>query len=82
MRRLESLLFPPIMAGIMSFVMSGIIIAINLGVTERFLSDWMGAWSVSLPIALVGTSLAAPVAKRITRAIVAVLPRRPSGGRA
>lgn len=70
-------IYPVIMAGIMSFVMSGLVTAINMGVGPDFVSRWMGAWSISGPIALVAVSIAAPVARRITGWIVTRLPSRP-----
>ncbi|MEL6264304.1 MAG: DUF2798 domain-containing protein [Pseudomonadota bacterium] len=76
MRDPQRFVFPVVMATMMSFLMSALITAINLGITGRFLSDWMGAWSLSGPIAVAGVLATRPLAERVTAAIVALIPRR------
>lgn len=70
------IIFRAVMATLMSFAMSGIVTAINLGITPGFVSDWMSAWATTGPIAFVGVMLVAPLATRITTGIVRLLPRR------
>lgn len=81
MRDPAKVIFPVVMATLMSFIMSGLVTAINLGIGPRFLSQWLGAWSMTGPIAVVGVLVASPVAARITGWIVARLPRRPADAR-
>ena len=78
MRDPARLIYPIVMATVMSFVMSGLVTAINTGIDPGYPLRWMGAWAMSAPIAAVGVMLAAPLARRITGAIVARLPRRPA----
>lgn len=73
----DRIVTPIVMAIIMSFVMSGIITSINLGLGPRFAADWMGAWKLSGPIAIVGVLLTRPVAERISALIIRrLMPRR------
>ncbi|MEM9783237.1 MAG: DUF2798 domain-containing protein [Pseudomonadota bacterium] len=69
MRHPERFVAPIVMATLMSFVMSGLITTINLGLSPNFLSDWMGSWSISGPIAIAGVLLMRPVADRIAALI-------------
>lgn len=39
------------MALIMSFLMSGIITSLNIGIPDDFLLRWMRAWAMSFPAA-------------------------------
>ncbi len=63
-------IFPAIVATLMSFLMSGIITGVNLGITAAFPRQWLEAWALALPVALVAILFVAPVARRLTAAIV------------
>ncbi|MEM6421978.1 MAG: DUF2798 domain-containing protein [Pseudomonadota bacterium] len=74
---LRPFVFPVVMAAMMSFVMSAIITALNLGLTPDFAAQWMGAWSVSGPLAVTGVLLLRPVGQWIADGITTRLfPRR------
>ncbi len=66
-------IFPAAMAFFMSFFMSGIITAVNLGLDAAFLLHWAKAWAFAFPLASVAAFFSAPVAGRITRFVVARL---------
>ncbi|MEO1602218.1 MAG: DUF2798 domain-containing protein [Pseudomonadota bacterium] len=68
--------FLVVMATIMTFLMSAAVTAINTGLGGDFVWRWLTAWSMALPIGVVGALFAAPVAQRVTRAVIEHLPRR------
>jgi hypothetical protein len=69
-------IFPVLMAGVMAFLMSGLITAINLGVPADFLWRWAKAFVIAWPAATVAAFIAIPIARRATGAIVARLEGR------
>lgn len=66
-------IFPAAMAFFMSFFMSGIITAVNLGIDRLFVLHWMTAWAIAFPLAAIAAFFSAPIAGRITRFLVARL---------
>ena len=69
-------IYPLVTATIMSFIMSGVVTAINLGLGPDFPAKWMAAWGTAAPLALGAILVAAPVGRWITGLIVSALPRR------
>ncbi|MEM6487401.1 MAG: DUF2798 domain-containing protein [Pseudomonadota bacterium] len=59
----------------MSFIMSGIVTTVNLGVGADFVGNWLGAWSLSGPCAVIGVLLTRPLAERITGMITPLVAR-------
>ncbi|MEM6972378.1 MAG: DUF2798 domain-containing protein [Pseudomonadota bacterium] len=80
MKNPEYFITPIVMATVMSFVMSGLITTINLGLDQSFLANWMGAWKISLPIAITGVLLTRPLVERISRLITRNVFNRRSNG--
>ncbi len=68
-RKLPVRAFQPVfglfMAFLMSFLMSGAITAINVGVPEDFVSRWMRAWGLAFLLAYPAILIVAPVARRL-----------------
>ncbi|MFN0264326.1 DUF2798 domain-containing protein [Tepidamorphus sp. 3E244] len=67
------LIFPIVMAFIMSFLMSGIVTATNIGLPPDFLSRWMSAWAFAFPPAVVATLLAQAPARYVTERIIRLI---------
>ncbi len=57
--------FGLIMARFMSFLMSGAITAINVGLPPDFLARWMRSWGAAFMIALPVVLVVAPIARRL-----------------
>lgn len=53
------------MALFMSFLMSGAITALNIGLPPDFLSRWMHSWSIAFIIAYPAILIVAPIARRL-----------------
>lgn len=66
MDRLTRLLFPAVLALLASPLMSGLITAYNLGLTEAFFAQWLQAWTVALPAALFVVYVVSPFARRVS----------------
>lgn len=69
-------IFAVSMALIMSFLMSGIITSLNIGIPEDFLLRWMRAWAMSFPAAAMAAILAQAPARFMTESIMGMLERR------
>ena len=54
------------MALFMSFLMSGAITAINVGIPSGFFGIWMHAWGYAFSIALPVILIVAPIVRRLT----------------
>lgn len=64
-------------ATIVSFALSSILTLTETGFhDELFWYKFIRSWAIAWPLAAFGTNLVAPVASRITDAIIACLPRR------
>lgn len=68
--------FPAVIAFFMSFMMSGVITAINLGLPSDFLWQWAKAWAIAYPLAAMAAFVSAGPARAITSFIVARLEPR------
>jgi branched-subunit amino acid transport protein len=68
--------FPAVIAFFMSFMMSGVITAINLGLPSDFLWQWAKAWAIAYPLAAMAAFVSAGPARAITAFIVARLEPR------
>ena len=60
----SKLLFIVIMGVGMSLLMTLIITFINTGYDVEYIDRFLKAWSISLPVALIATSIMAPIAQR------------------
>ena len=58
-----------LLSGFMSFIMSGAITLINLGVVEHFLKIWFHAWLVAYAIAFPSVLLVFPFARKLAMKI-------------
>ncbi|MFN7056404.1 DUF2798 domain-containing protein [Hyphomonas sp.] len=69
-RKLPARLFQPafgiVMAITMSFLMSGVITTLNVGLPPDFLARWMRAWGLAFMVALPVILTVAPLARRLT----------------
>ncbi len=66
-------IFPILMAGVMAFLMTALITALNLGFPPDYLARWMKAFVIAWPCAALTAFLAIPLARKGTAIIVAVL---------
>ena len=48
----------------MSFLMTLVITYVNTGYDSKYIERFLKAWSVSLPVAMIATSLVAPIAQK------------------
>lgn len=73
-RKLPVRVFQPIfgllMAFFMSFLMSGAITAINVGLPPDFLDRWMRSWGLAFMLAYPAILTVAPLARRLTLGFV------------
>lgn len=69
-------IFAAIQSGIMAFLMTAIITAINLGMPPHFVSLWMRAFVIAWPCAFVAALIARPFAQAGTERIVKALEGR------
>ncbi len=68
--RLFQPLFGLFMAFFMSFLMSGAITAINVGLPPDFFSRWMHSWGLAFMLAYPAILIVAPIARRLTLKLV------------
>ena len=66
-------IYPAILSGIMAFLMTAIVTAINVGIPPDFLARWMRAFVIAWPCAYGAALIAAPFARRGTAFIVSKL---------
>lgn len=66
----QPLVFAFFMALIMSFLMSGVISVINLGVPDNFLTIWFHAWWSAFVIAFPIVLFVAPMVRKITAKLI------------
>jgi Protein of unknown function (DUF2798) len=59
-------IFPLYLSGVMSFLMTGFVTWLNLGLPPDFLMLWMRAWVKTWPLAYIAALIAAPIARRLT----------------
>ncbi|WP_342359016.1 DUF2798 domain-containing protein [Terrarubrum flagellatum] len=65
-------IFPVLMGGMMAFMMTAIVTAVNFGgVPPDFVGRWMRAFIIAWPCAAVAAFIAAPFARLWTAKIVA-----------
>ncbi|WP_267463305.1 DUF2798 domain-containing protein [Thiomicrorhabdus heinhorstiae] len=58
------------MALLMSFLMSGVISAMNVGIPENFLIIWFHAWWTAFIIAFPSVLFVSPIVRRITNKLI------------
>ena len=73
MDKRAKIIFPVLMSGVMAFLMTALVTALNLGFPPDFVSRWLLAFVVVWPFACVAAFIAIPVARRATHAIVSKL---------
>ncbi len=61
---------PVVMAGIMAFIMTAFITWLNRGWRPDFLKLWARAFVIAWPVASMAAFVAAPIAPKITQAIL------------
>lgn len=69
-------IFPILMSGVMAFLMTALVTALNLGFPPDFLRRWAMAFVIAWPFAAIAAFIAIPIARRATGAILRVLARR------
>ncbi len=70
-RKHEPIVFGFILSGLMSCLVSGIATLRALGPVSGFMSLWLLAWLTSWAVAFPSVLLAAPIARRLARAVIA-----------
>ena len=63
-KKYSKLLFILIIGFGMSFLMTLVITYVNTGYDSKYIERFLKAWSVSLPVAMIATSLVAPIAQK------------------
>ena len=63
-------LFPFILSGMMSFLISGISTFKAVGPIPHFMSSWMSAWWVAWLFAFPSVMICAPIAQRLVQCIL------------
>ena len=71
-------IFPILMSGVMAFLMTALVTALNLGFPPDFLRRWALAFVIAWPFAAIAAFIAIPIARRATAAILRALDRRPA----
>jgi hypothetical protein len=64
-------IFPAFMSGVMAFLMTGFVTALNLGFPPNFVAQWMRAFVLAWPLAYLSALVAMPLARRATAYVVA-----------
>lgn len=65
-------IFPILMSGVMAFLMTALVTALNLGFPPDFASRWAIAFVIAWPFAALAAFIAIPLARRGTVAILRV----------
>lgn len=68
--RFAPVLFGFVLSALMSFIVSGIAISINTGLSDGFLSLWINAWLPSLLIAFPAVLVVTPLARCLVGMLV------------
>ncbi|MBF6057391.1 DUF2798 domain-containing protein [Thiomicrorhabdus sp.] len=68
--RHQHIVFAFFMALLMSFLMSGVISAMNVGIPENFLIIWFHAWWTAFIIAFPSVLFVSPIVRRITNKLI------------
>jgi hypothetical protein len=66
-------IFPVLMAGVMAFLMTGLVTFINLGLPRDFIQRWMSAFAIAWPFAALPAFIAIPLARKATARIVKLI---------
>ncbi len=66
-------IFPVLMAGVMAFLMTGLVTWLNLGLPADFVLRWLHAFAIAWPAAAGAAFIAIPLARRATARIVKFL---------
>jgi Protein of unknown function (DUF2798) len=66
-------IFPVLMAGVMAFLMTALITALNLGFPPDYLARWLKAFMIAWPCAALTAFLAIPLARKGTAKIIAMI---------
>ena len=53
----------------MSVIMSGVVVAVNTGVTDVFISRWFYSWMFAFPVALIAAFTLAPLMRSLVNKI-------------
>lgn len=67
---ISRILFPLILSGMMSWLISGMSTFKALGFNHHFFSLWMSAWLVSWVLAFPSVMLCAPLAQKLVKLIL------------
>jgi Protein of unknown function (DUF2798) len=69
-------IFPVLMAGVMSFLITALITWLNFGFPSNFLALWIKSFAIAWPAAAVAAFIAIPLARRATATIVRLIEGR------
>lgn len=73
MDKRAKIIFPVLMSGVMAFLVTVLVTALNLGFPTDYLSRWLHAFVIGWPFACIAAFIAIPVAPRATDAFVSKL---------
>jgi len=66
------LLFPFFMALTMAFIMSGVLIFINLGLVENFIFIWMKSFIIAFTVAFPTAFFITPIVQKIVKKVMSL----------
>jgi cation transport ATPase len=66
-------IFPVLMAGVMAFLMTGLVTWLSLGFPADFVVRWMKAFVIAWPCAAGAAFIAIPTGRRATDAIIKLI---------
>ena len=66
------LLFPFFMALTMAFIMSGVLIFINLGLVNNFIFIWMKSFIIAFTLAFLTPFFITPIVQKIVKKVMAL----------
>ncbi|MCV9963408.1 DUF2798 domain-containing protein [Pararhizobium sp. BT-229] len=71
-RRAAPVVFAFLMAAIMAFLMSGVIVAASEGITANYVASVLNAYSLAMPVAFVCVMMVRPLVARLVPLFVQV----------
>lgn len=58
------------MASLMTFIMSGVVSFVNMGLVDNFLNIWAGAFGKAFLVAFPSVLIVVPIVKRLVKKLV------------
>jgi Protein of unknown function (DUF2798) len=64
-------IFPALLSGVMAFLMTAVVTALNVGFPPDYLARWIKAFIIAWPLAYGAALIASPLARRGTMWVIA-----------